>query len=94
MSQTLSIGIIGDYDKNHPSHRATNDALRHAAKKLSVIVNITWLQTRSFLADDSRERLQAYDGVWISPGGPYRSTSGALKGIRTAREMNIPLVGT
>jgi len=94
MSQEISIGIIGDYDESSPSHQATNQALRHAAVKTSVIVNITWLPTPSFLVDDSRERLEPFDGIWISPGSPYRSMAGAIKGIRTAREMNMPLIGT
>jgi CTP synthase (UTP-ammonia lyase) len=94
MSQTLSIGIIGDYEKNRPSHQATNQAIMHAAANKSVTANATWLPTPSFLVDNSRERLQPYDGIWISPGSPYRSMSGALRGIRTAREMNIPLIGT
>ena len=94
MSETLSIGIIGDYDKARPSHRATNEALHHAAVRLSVAVDITWLSTRSFLKDNSRERLGSYNGIWIGPGSPYRSMSGALRGIRAAREMNIPLIGT
>lgn len=94
MDQTLSIGIIGDYNKNKPSHQATNESLRHAAASISVIVNVTWLPTPSFLVDSTIERLQNYDGIWISPGSPYRNMTGALRGIRTAREMNIPLIGT
>ena len=94
MNQILSIGIIGDYNKNKSSHLATNESLRHAAAAISAVVNVTWLPTPSFLVDSSRERLQNYDGIWISPGSPYRSMSGALRGIRTAREMNIPLIGT
>ena len=94
MNQTLSIGIIGDYNKNKPSHQATNESLRHAAVNVSAVVNITWLPTPSFLVDNSPKRLHSYDGIWISPGSPYRSMSGAIRGIRTAREMNIPLIGT
>jgi CTP synthase (UTP-ammonia lyase) len=94
MNQTLSIGIIGDYDKSKPSHLATNQAIRHAAESKSVTANVTWLPTPSFLVNAERERLAAYDGIWISPGSPYRSVPGALKGIKTAREMNIPLIGT
>ena len=94
MNQALDIGIIGDYDKSKPSHQATNQALNHAAKKVAVTVNITWLPTPSFLIDASESRIKKFDGIWISPGSPYRSMSGALRGIRTAREMNIPLIGT
>jgi CTP synthase (UTP-ammonia lyase) len=94
MSQTLSIGIIGDYDESKPSHLATNQAIRNAATSKSVKTDMTWLPTPSFLTDASPERLAPYDGIWISPGSPYLSMLGALKGIRTAREMNIPLIGT
>ena len=94
MNQVLDIGIIGDYDKSKPSHQATNRALNHAAKKFSIIINITWMPTPSFLVDASRERIEKYDGIWISPGSPYKSMAGVIRGIRTAREVNIPLVGT
>jgi CTP synthase (UTP-ammonia lyase) len=94
MSQTLEIGIIGDYDIGKPSHQATNQALHHAAGKSSAVVNITWLSTPSFLIDASQSRLERYDGIWVSPGSPYQSMAGAIRGIRTAREMNLPFIGT
>lgn len=94
MSQTLEIGIIGDYDPAKPSHQATNQALKHAAATLSATLNITWLPTPSFLVDASKERLQPFGGIWVSPGSPYRSLTGAVRGIRTARELNLPLIGT
>jgi len=94
MNQALDIGIIGDYDKSKPSHQATNHALNHAVKKLSAVVNITWLPTPSFLIDASESRIKKFDGIWVSPGSPYQSMAGAIKGIRTAREMNVPLIGT
>jgi CTP synthase (UTP-ammonia lyase) len=94
MDGKLSIGIIGDYDKRKPSHLATNQAIRHATESKAIRSDVTWLPTPSFLADSGAERLAPYDGIWISPGSPYQSMSGALKAIRTAREMNIPLIGT
>ncbi|HEY98301.1 MAG TPA: hypothetical protein G4O16_09015 [Dehalococcoidia bacterium] len=94
MSQELNIGIIGDYDKSKPSHQATNRALNHAAKRLGVVTNITWLPTPSFLIDASEERIRKHDGFLISPGSPYRSMAGAIRGIRSVREANLPLIGT
>ena len=94
MNQTLEIGVIGDYDKSKPSHQATNQALHHAGGKSSAVVNITWLPTPSFLIDASQQRFMQFDGIWVSPGSPYQSMTGAIRGIRTVREMNIPLIGT
>ena len=94
MNQTLSIGIIGDYDKNRPSHQATNRAINHAAAGAAATVSISWLSTPSLLIDAGEARIKRFDGIWVSPGSPYKSMAGAIKGIRTAREINVPLVGT
>ena len=94
MDQAIDIGIIGDYDIAKPSHQATNRALNQAARKFSVNVNITWLSTPGFLIEDSEPRINKFDGIWVSPGSPYHSMTGAIRGIRTAREKNVPLIGT
>ena len=94
MKQTVSVGIIGDYDPNKSSHAPTNDALYHAANHLSLEVRISWLPTSSMLIEDGQKSLQQFDGIWASPGSPYKSPQGALRGIRLAREQNKPFFGT
>ena len=95
MSQTaVNIGIIGDYDTHRDSHIATNAAINHAAKSLSLEANITWISTPSILMLKGRQKLEQYDGIWASPGSPYRSMMGAVRGIRFAREKNRPFIGT
>ena len=94
MNETINIGIIGDYDENSPSHKATNRAFFHAANQSSVEANITWLPTPSFLTSAGEQRIEQFDGIWASPGSPYQSMTGAIKGIRIAREMELPFIGT
>jgi CTP synthase (UTP-ammonia lyase) len=94
MGQTVNIGIIGDFDQSRSAHPATNDALHHAANRLSVRVNITWLPTPSILTKKGQQRLERFDGLWASAGSPYQSMDGALRGIQLAREMNRPFFGT
>ena len=94
MKNTITIGIIGDFDNNFPSHIATNEALRHAADYLSLDVKIDWLPTRSFRKKSLKTTISQYQGLFASPGSPYRSMEGAIKGIRLARELNIPFIGT
>ena len=50
MSSVIRIGIIGDYDRTRESHLATNEALKHAAERLSLTADSIWLPTDS-LAD-------------------------------------------
>jgi CTP synthase (UTP-ammonia lyase) len=94
MDLSLKIGIIGEFDPNRPSHRATDNALQHAASDLSVDLAIDWLPT-PILADDADKRtLRRFDALWCAPGGQYESINGALQSIRFAREQDWPFFAT
>ena len=93
MMKTITIGIIGDFDKTKSSHPATNEALQHAAALLSLGIKIDWLPTLSFKKKSVKTTIVQYQGLFASPG-TYRNMEGAIKGIRLAREMNIPFMGT
>ena len=94
MKQEVSVGIIGDFNENLVAHKATSEAIQHAAKHLSFSVNTVWLPTPSFLTEESRQRLEQFDAIWASPGSPYQSFYGAIKGIQMARELDKPFIGT
>jgi CTP synthase (UTP-ammonia lyase) len=89
MTNTIEIGIIGDYDSSNPTHVATNEGIAHAAEFLpSHTVSAIWLPT------DQRHRFDDFHGLICSPGSPYKSLEGALRGIQCARECTIPFLGT
>jgi CTP synthase (UTP-ammonia lyase) len=94
MKHTIDVGILGDFDPNKTSHPPTNEAIRHAAKSLSLKANITWLPTPTLLTRNGQNRLANFDCIWASSGSPYQSTDGALKGIQLARELDKPFIGT
>ena len=91
--KSITIGIIGDFDKTEPSHIATNAALQHAAVFLSLDVKIDWLPTPSFRKKTIKTTISRYHGLFASPCSP-RNTEAAIKGIGLAREINIPFIGT
>lgn len=92
MNSAVSIGILGDFDPSSEAHHATNEALRHAAGQLAVDLDYTWLATPQVEWGATRF-LESFDGIWAAPGSPL-SVSGALDGIRFARERMWPFVGT
>ena len=94
MHQAIKVGIIGDYDPDLRFHNATNEALKHAAKALSLAVDLNWLPTKSLEDQSGQKKLEQFDALWGSPGSPYNSMDGALQGIRFAREMGWPFIGT
>ncbi len=86
---TIEIGIIGDYDPSNPTHIATDQGIGHAAGLFpSHTVKATWLPT------DQRHPFDDFQGLICSPGSPYKSLEGALRGIQRAREKRIPFLGT
>jgi CTP synthase (UTP-ammonia lyase) len=94
VSDAVRIGILGDFNPEFRSHHATNDALQHAAGKLGVKVVSEWLPTPSLIEADAEKKLESWDGLWASPGSPYQSFDGMLKGIEFARRRDWPFLGT
>jgi CTP synthase (UTP-ammonia lyase) len=88
MADATRIGIIGDYNPQNPTHVATNNGIQHASEVLGSTLEAVWLAT------DQPHQLENFQGLFGSPGSPYRSMDGALSGIRFARENNVPFLGT
>jgi CTP synthase (UTP-ammonia lyase) len=94
VTEPVRIGIIGDFNPEFRSHHATNDSLQHAAQKLEMKVESTWLPTRSLVEPGAVATLDSFDGLWASAGSPYESFDGMLKGIEFARVHDRPFLGT
>jgi len=84
----MRIGIIGDYDPNLRTHKATDAAFRYAGEKLSLPLEVRWLPTSAV------EGLDECDGLFAAAGTPYVSMPGALKAIEFARTGKQPLLAT
>jgi CTP synthase (UTP-ammonia lyase) len=90
----VKIGIIGDFDPGSETHRATGEALHHAARASGTTAAVSWLRTSELGTDRVPELLEPFDAFWAAPGSPYLSLEGALAGIRFARERERPFFGT
>jgi CTP synthase (UTP-ammonia lyase) len=84
----IKLGIIGEFNPDNPTHLATNESIQHAAQALGERIDAVWLHT------DEPQHYEYFNGFLCSPGSPYRSLDGALKGIRYAREQGVPFLGT
>jgi CTP synthase (UTP-ammonia lyase) len=82
----MTIGIVGDHNRQNVTHTATDAAFARLGAQAR------WVPTADIESDPSV--LVGYDGLMISPGSPYRSMDGALAAIRYAREQDVPLFGT
>ncbi|MBV9180457.1 MAG: hypothetical protein JO356_04030 [Acidobacteria bacterium] len=93
-SELLRIGVMGDFEPTLHSHFATNAALYDAATRLGVFVELRWLPTSSLEGPDLGKILGGCHGLVASPGSPYKSAMGMLRGIEFARTRDWPFVGT
>lgn len=94
MRDHIRVGILGDFNPEFHSHRATNTAIQHSAAQLGIQVETQWLPTPTLSKPGGEDVMEACDGLWASPGSPYASFEGMLRGIEFARTRNWPFVGT
>jgi CTP synthase (UTP-ammonia lyase) len=86
MHSGIRIGLIGDVNEQQKAHQAIPKAL-HAA---SSGVECVWIPTDGV----SAQALAECDGLWCTPGMPYRDPDGAMTAIRHARMTRTPFLGT
>jgi CTP synthase (UTP-ammonia lyase) len=91
---SLRIAVVGEFDPASASHRATNEALTHAAAHLSVPLEFSWLPSAALAEYKFAAGLNQFHGLWTAPGGAYRSMEGVLSAIRWAREQDWPYFAT
>jgi CTP synthase (UTP-ammonia lyase) len=82
--------ILGEFDPNSETHRATDAAIRHSLVALEAKLEANWISTAKV---EEADILQAH-GLWIAPGSPYKDLSRAIEAIRLARENLVPSLGT
>jgi CTP synthase (UTP-ammonia lyase) len=93
MPKEISIGIIGDFNPEYRLHMDTNLAFSQIAKRRGIRINVKWIPTPS-LEEHAKKELDRFDAYLCAPGSPYKSMDGALNGIKFAREVYRPFLGT
>jgi len=82
--------ILGEYDPDSETHRATDVAIRHSLVRLRAKLTVSWISTETI---EEVDIVQAH-GLWVAPGSPYKDLSRTLQAIRLARENLLPCLGT
>jgi CTP synthase (UTP-ammonia lyase) len=86
---TPRVALVGDRSPNVRAHVRIPALLTALAEQDRLVLDAYWIPTEDASAD-----LDGFDAIWLVPGSPYRSEAGALAAARTARERNIPFLGT
>lgn len=92
MKTTVRLALVGDFNPSITAHQAIPKAVELAAQHFNISIHADWLPTETITNDPAA--LSHFDAFWCTPGSPYRSTEGAIRAIRFAREQNKPFLGT
>ncbi|WP_316772251.1 CTP synthase C-terminal region-related (seleno)protein [Streptomyces sasae] len=90
-ARTATIALVGDRSPNVVSHTRIPLLLDALAERDRLVLDAYWIPSEDAEAEDA---VRGFDAVWVLPGSPYRSEAGVVRAIRTAREEDIPFLGT
>lgn len=88
------IAIIGEQNTDFRPHAVVNEMITRFNEQNNKAVKPAWISTEKLNQSDHKTILSDYQGIWISPGSPYKSLDGALNAIKFSRTRNIPALGT
>ena len=89
-NHTPRIALVGDRSANVRAHARIPVIIDALLRRDSIDLDPYWIASADPMACD----LSGFDAIWVVPGSPYESTDGILSAVRTAREQQIPFLGT
>ncbi|GIG93195.1 CTP synthase C-terminal region-related (seleno)protein [Plantactinospora endophytica] len=85
------VAAVGDRSPHVRAHARIPVLLDALRRRDRLDLDLYWVPTAEVTDDSS---LAGFDGIWLTPGSPYRSEAGALTAVRVARERGVPFLGT
>ena len=84
------IALVGDRSDNVRAHARIPALVDALLRRDGIALDPYWIATPDVAECD----LGRFDAIWLVPGSPYDSADGAIAAARTARERQIPFLGT
>jgi CTP synthase (UTP-ammonia lyase) len=88
MPKMPRLALVGDRSPQVQSHQRIPDLLTALTETEKLPVDAYWIST-SEVGD-----VTGFDGIWLLPGSPYASESGALSAVAQARTSGVPFLGS
>jgi CTP synthase (UTP-ammonia lyase) len=84
-----TVALVGDRSPSVRAHARIPQLIDALRRRDGVVLDPYWVPST-----EAHHGLEGFDGIWVVPGSPYESAEGAIQAARTAREHNIPFLGT
>lgn len=88
------IALVGERDLSKRAHVGIETSIALFQRSADPALTFRWIPTTQLTDGACEQLLATATGIWCTPGSPYESTAGALRGIRYAREHQRAFLGT
>ena len=89
----VTIALIGKYTGLKDAYKSLVEALTHGGIANQVKVNLDWIESDAFEAEDPAPRLEQVDGILVPGGFGERGSKGKIAAAGYARTHKIPYFG-
>ncbi|MBP7757735.1 MAG: CTP synthase [Alphaproteobacteria bacterium] len=89
----VTIAIVGKYTNLADSYKSLNEALTHGGIANKVKVNLKFIESQIFEAEDPEDYLRGVHGILVPGGFGERGAEGKIRAAGYARDKKIPYFG-
>jgi CTP synthase len=89
----VNIAIVGKYTALSDAYKSLIEAICHAGYANKTKVKIHWINSRTFLREDSAEKLSHMHGIIVPGAFGEDGVKGKILAVTFARENDIPFLG-
>jgi CTP synthase len=89
----IKIALVGKYVELKDAYMSVREAVKHAALRKGVEVEIQWVHSVDLEKNKGWEEIRTADGIIIPGGFGSRGIEGKIQAARYARENKIPYLG-
>src|SRR5215218_9445980 len=85
---TAKLALVGDRSPSVRAHGRIPLLLDALRRRDGIVLDPYWIPSTE------AEDLHGFDGIWVVPGSTYADRHKVVDAVRTAREREIPFLGT
>src|SRR3954470_17510200 len=85
---TAKLALVGDRSPSVRAHGRIPQLIDALRKREGLVLDPYWIPS------SEADALEDFDGIWVVPGSPYTDPNKVVGAVRTAREHEIPFLGT
>jgi CTP synthase len=89
----VKVALVGKYVELHDAYISVREALKHAALKLGVELDLSWIHSAELEKGKNLEALESAQGIVVPGGFGSRGVEGKIQAARFARTHKIPYLG-